>query len=110
VGIGGDQLDPGKAAGGQVAEEAQPAGAVLTGGDLDAEDLPVPVGVDAGRDQRVHRHDPAALADLEDQGVSGHEGERPCFDQRAGAELLDGGVELTCHLRDLRPAQAGDPE
>jgi len=39
VRIGGDQLDPGQAAGGQVSEEPQPAGTVLAGGDLEAEDL-----------------------------------------------------------------------
>ena len=49
VGVGGDQRDPGQAAGGQVAEERQPAGPVLGGGDVDAEDLAVPVGVDPGR-------------------------------------------------------------
>ena len=76
VGVGGDEPDPGQAAGGEVAEERQPAGAVLAGGDLDAEDLAVPVGVDAGRDQCVDRHDPATLADLEHQRVGGHERER----------------------------------
>jgi GNAT acetyltransferase-like protein len=34
VGVGGDELDAGQAAGGQVTEEAQPPGAVLGGGDL----------------------------------------------------------------------------
>ena len=55
MGVGGDQRDPGQAAGGQVAEERQPAGAVLGGGDLQAEDLAVPVGVDPGGDQHVRR-------------------------------------------------------
>ena len=55
VGVGGDQRDPGQAAGDQVAEERQPAGAVLGGGDVEAEDLAVPVGVDAGGDQDVRR-------------------------------------------------------
>ena len=49
-----------RAAGGQVAERPQPAGAVLAGGDLDAEDLVVPVGVDSGGHEGVDRHDPAA--------------------------------------------------
>ena len=81
MGIGGDQLDPGQAAGDQVAEEGQPAGTVLAGGDLQAKDLAVPVRVDPGRDQRVHRHHPAALADLEHQRVGGHERERPGLGQ-----------------------------
>jgi len=42
-----------------------------------ASDLAVAVSVDAGRDQHVHRHHPAALADLEHEGVGGHERERP---------------------------------
>jgi hypothetical protein len=62
VGISGDQGDPGQAAGGQVPEEAQPAGAVLGGADLQAEDLPVPVGVHPGREQGVHVDHPPALA------------------------------------------------
>ena len=93
VGVGGDQLDPGQAAGGQVAEEPEPAGAVLGGGDLQAEDLPVPVGVDPGRDQGVHVDHPAALADLQHQRVRGDERVRAGI-ERAGAELADLGVEL----------------
>jgi hypothetical protein len=45
VSVGGDQADAGEAAGDQVAEERQTAGAVLGGGHLQAEDLPVAVGV-----------------------------------------------------------------
>ncbi|CMT44038.1 Uncharacterised protein [Mycobacterium tuberculosis] len=51
MGVAGDQRDPGQAAGDQVAEERQPAGPVLGGGDLDAQDLSVALGVDAGGDQ-----------------------------------------------------------
>jgi hypothetical protein len=64
VGVGGDQGDAGQAAGGQVTEERQPPGAVFGGGDVQAQDLPVAVGVDAGGQQRVDVDDPAALADL----------------------------------------------
>jgi hypothetical protein len=110
VRIGGDQLDPGQAAGDQVAEEPQPAGAVLAAGDVQAEDLPVSVGVDTGGHQGVHADDPAALADLEHQRVSGHEGERTGVDQRAGAELLHVRVEILRHLRDLGLGQRGDPQ
>jgi hypothetical protein len=45
VGVGGDQRDTGQAAGDQVAEEGQPAGAVFTGSEVQAEDLPGSVGV-----------------------------------------------------------------
>ena len=70
----------------------------------------MPVGVDAGRDQGVHRHHPAALADLEDQRVGGHERERAAVSQRSGAELLDVLVELVGHHRDLRLRQPGDAQ
>src|SRR6266516_4737535 len=58
VGVAGDELDAG-----QAAQERQPAGAVLAGGDVQAKDLPVPVSVDAGRDQGVHVHRAPALTD-----------------------------------------------
>jgi hypothetical protein len=57
--VGGDQLDPGQAAGGQRADEGQPTGAVLSVGDLHTEDLAVSVGVDPGGDQGVHVDHPA---------------------------------------------------
>jgi hypothetical protein len=41
VRVAGDQFDPGQAPGGQRLPERQPAGAVLGGGDVDAQDLPV---------------------------------------------------------------------
>ena len=101
VGVAGDELDPAQAAGAQVAEEPQPPGAVLAGGDLDPEDLAVAVGVHAGGDQGVDRDDPAALTDLEDQRVGGHERERARVLEPAGAELLDVAVEVLGHLADL---------
>ena len=42
-------------------------------GDLQAEDLAVPVGVDPDRDQGVHVHHPATFADLEHERVGGEE-------------------------------------
>jgi hypothetical protein len=44
VRIGGDQCDAGQAAGDQVSEERQPAGTVLGGGDVQAEDFPIGIG------------------------------------------------------------------
>ena len=99
VRVGGDQPDAGQAAGDQVAEERQPAGAVLGGGDLQAEDLAVPVGVHAGREQGVHVDDPAALADLQHQRVRGDERVRAGV-QRPGAERLDLLVELARPSRE----------
>ena len=91
--VGGDQPNPGQAAGGQVTQERQPAGAVFGGGDVHAKDLPVAVGVHAGRDQGVHVDRAAAFADLEHQRVGGDEGVRAGV-QRAGAECLDLRVEV----------------
>jgi hypothetical protein len=53
----------------RVVEEGQPAGAALAAGDLNAEDLAVPVSVDAGRREDVDGHHPDAFADLQHQGV-----------------------------------------
>src|SRR3954454_12975121 len=88
------------AAGGQIPEEGQPAGAVLGGGDLQAEDLPVPVAVDAGRDQGVHVDHPAALTNLQDEGVGGQKRVRTLV-QRAVPEVRDLAVEVLGHLADL---------
>jgi collagen type II alpha len=109
VGVGGDEGHAGQAAGGQVAEERQPPGAVFGGGDLQAEDLAVPVGIDPGRQQGVHVHDPAALADLQHQRVRRDEGVRAGV-QRPGPEVLHGRVEIRGHHRDLRLAQPGDAQ
>jgi hypothetical protein len=100
VHVGGDQGHAGQAAGGQLAEERQPPGAVLSGGDLQAEDLPVPVGVHPGGQQGVHVHDPAALADLQHQRVRRDERVRAGV-QRPGPEVLHGRVEFRCHHADL---------
>ena len=100
VRVAGDQGDAGEAAGGQVAEEGQPAGAVLGAGDLQAEDLPVPVAVHPGGHQGVHVDHPAALADLQDQGVGGDERVRPGV-QRAVPKVGDLAVQVPGHLADL---------
>jgi hypothetical protein len=88
MGVGGDQLDAGQAAGDQVAQEGQPAGAILSRTHLEAEDLAVPVAVHAGRHQGVHVDHPTALADLEHQRVCGEERVRAGV-QQAGPERLD---------------------
>jgi hypothetical protein len=71
--VAGDQTDTGQAAGGQDPEEREPAGAVLGRGDVQSEDLPVPVGVHPGRDQGVHPDHPPTLTDLQHEGVGSHE-------------------------------------
>lgn len=109
MGVGDDQLDPGQAAGDQPAQERQPAGAVLGGGHVEAEDLAVPVGVHPGRHERVHVDHAAVLADLHDQGVYPDEGVGPLVEGPL-AERGDLGVEVGGHLRDLRAGQRLDPE
>ena len=49
VGVGSDQLDSGQAAGGQRPPDRQPAGAVLAGGHVDAQDFAVALGVIVAR-------------------------------------------------------------
>jgi len=96
VRVRGDETDPGQAPRGQIAEEPQPAGAVLGRADLDPEDLPVPIGVDPGRDQGVHVDHPPALTDLQHERVGGDERVRALV-ERAGPELRHGGVEFGGH-------------
>ena len=98
MGIGGDHLDPRQAAGDQVTEERQPAGTVLGGGHVQAEDLAVPVGVDTGRHQGVDTDDPATLTHLQHKSVGGHERERAGVIETPGAELFHVRVELLGHL------------
>ena len=59
MGVAGDPGDAVQAAGGQVPEEPQPPGAALGGADLPAADLPVALGVHAGREHRVDVDGPA---------------------------------------------------
>ena len=77
VSVGGDEFDSGQAAGGQGAQEGQPASSVLGGGDVDTEDFAVALGVDPDCDQRVHVDHPTSLTHLEHQGV--------CSDERVWA-------------------------
>jgi len=75
-----------------------------------AEDLPVPVAVDAGGEQHDGVDHPAALADLHRQCVGGDEGERAGGVEGPVAELLDVLVEVGCHPGHLRLRQRVDPE
>jgi hypothetical protein len=82
VGIGGDQPDPGKAPGGQRPQERQPARPVLGGGELDAQDFAVALGVDPDGDRGVHVDHPPGFADLEHEGIGGQERARPASSDR----------------------------
>jgi hypothetical protein len=65
--VGGDQRDAGQPASGGIPEERQLPGTALAGGDLQAQDLPVPLDVHPARYQGVHVHRPPCLADLQHQ-------------------------------------------
>ena len=109
MGVAGDQRDPGQAAGDQVAAEREPAGAVLRGGHLQAQDLPETLRVDRGRDHRVDVDGPATLPHFEHQRVSGHERVRAGVEW-SGPERRDLRVEVFGHLRDLGLGQPVDAE
>ena len=100
VRVAGDELNSGQPAGGQIAEEPEPARAVLGGSDLQAQDLPVPVSIHTGRHERVHVDHPAALTHLQDEGVGGDERVGPGV-QRAVPEVGDLLVEVPGHVADL---------
>ena len=104
VSVRDDQPHPGKSAGRQRPQESQPAGPVLLRRDLQTEDFPLPVGVDADRDQGVHVDGAAGLPDLDGQRVQPHERVRATV-QRPVTERLDLRVEVGGHLRDLRLGQ-----
>ena len=105
VGVGDDQRHPGQAPGDQAPQERHPAGAVLGGDHVHAEDLAVPVGVDAGGDGAGDVDDAAPLADLLGQRVDPHVGVGPGVEGPV-AERVDHLVEARGHLRDLG---LGDP-
>jgi hypothetical protein len=67
------------------------------------------VGVDPGGHQGMDVDHPAALADLEDQGVGGHERVGPGV-QRAVPEVRDLAVEVLGHLAHLGLRQPGDAQ
>jgi hypothetical protein len=110
VGVAGDELDAGQAAGDQVGEERVPRRTGLGRGDLDAEDLTVPVVVDPGRHEHDRVDHASVLADLHRERVGGHEGERPRVGERSGAERGHLLVEVGSHPRDLRLRQRRDPQ
>ena len=94
-----------QAAGGQGPQKRQPARTVLGGGDINAQDFAVALGVDPDRDQGVHVDHPSGLADFKHQGIGGHEGVGAGI-QGPGAEGFHGGVEflaitLTCDFDKL---------
>jgi hypothetical protein len=105
VGVGDDQLHPGKAAGLQRAQERGPERAVLTVADLKAQHLPVPVGGDAsGHDDGLGDH-PVADPRLAVGGVQEHIRE-PLGGQAAILERGHFSVEVSADPADLA---LGDP-
>jgi len=109
VRVGSDELNAGQAAGGEVAEERQPAGPVLTGGGLQARISRCPSALTPAASSAWTFNDPTALTDLEHQGVNSDERVRARV-QRPGPERLDLSVELFSHHADLRLRRARDAQ
>ena len=109
MGVGGDQSDPGQAAGGQRAQEGQPARAVLGGGDLNTEDLSVALGVDPGGNQGVYPDDSADFTDLERQRVGGDECVRSGVEQagRNAPTASSSSLAIDCHCQRSRGWRGG---
>ena len=74
------QADAGEPTGHQVPQELGPSRSVLAGQHVEAQDLPVPVGVYRGGDDRRDVGDATALPALQDQGVDTGR----CRDRRRG--------------------------
>ena len=109
VGIGGNQFDPGQPAGGQRPQEREPAGAVFGGGDVDAQDFAIALGVDPDRDQRVHVDHPTLLADLETRASAATN----VYGPPSSGRLRNASTAVSSSLAitdDLRLRQAGDPQ
>jgi hypothetical protein len=70
------------------------------GDDVEAEALAVALAVDSGGVHDADVDDTTLLADFDDERVEHHKGVGRAV-QRAGAERLDGLVELACEPRDL---------
>ena len=97
VGVGDHQLDAAQAPARQLAKEFRPAGLGLGAADIQPEDLPATVGVDADGQRHGDRDDPPALAHLPVGGVQPDI--RPVVLQRAGQEGLDLS-SISPHSRD----------
>ena len=100
VAIGGDQLHAGQAAGGQAAQERQPPGAVLGGGDVQAQDLRSPPAFTPVAIRACTFTVRSPLADLLGQRVDPHECVRPGV-QRPGRNCVTisssfAAITLTC--------------
>ena len=110
VGVGGDEPDPGQAAGDEVGEERVPRTSGFGGGDLQSQNLSVPVAVDPGGDVDDGVDHPAALTHLHDHGVGRDERERAGIAQGTVPELVDVFIEVCGHAGDLGLRQAVDAE
>ena len=110
VRVGGHQAHLAQASGEEVGEELVPCRPGLGGRDAHAEDLAVPVTVDAGGDEHDSVDDPAGFADLPRQGVRGDERERSRLVEGPVAEGTDVLVEVGGHPAHLGLGQRVDSE
>ena len=109
MGVGDHHLHARQAPGHQGAQERRPAGAVLDGDHVHAQDLALALGVDAGGAHHGHVLDPAVLPHPLDQGVDPHVGVGAGV-EGAAAERLDHGVEGAGHVADLALRQRRDAQ
>jgi hypothetical protein len=109
MGVRDRELHAGQATGDQPPHEGQPARAVLARHDLEPEHLPLPLRVDAHRDERCHVHGAPALAAPQRHGVEPHVRVRPAV-QRPLAETRDQTVQALRQLRHLGLREPRDAE
>jgi hypothetical protein len=87
--------------GDQAAQELQPAGAVLAGHDVEAQDFTLLVGGDYDRGQRVHDRRPVLLADLLGQPVQPQERVRAVASGRDQNASTCASIDLAISLTGL---------
>jgi hypothetical protein len=109
VGVGDHELHAGQATGHEATQEGRPARSVLAGHDVDAQDLPLAVGVHGRGDDGRHVDDPASFPAALRECVKPHVGVGPLV-ERPVAERLHLLVERRRQPRHLGLGDALDAE
>lgn len=107
--VAGDELDTRKTARHQAAQERRPGGAVLTGEDVQTQQLALALGVHARGDDHPDRHDSPGLAHPHRERIQPEVPVRPRV-EGALAESAHALVERAGHLGDGGLADAFDAE
>ena len=109
VGVGDHQRRAGQPSSHQAPQERQPPGTILGGDHVEAEHLPMSLGIDPHGDHDGHIDDAAVLAHLLGQGVEAHVGVGTAV-EGSGPERRHLGVELFGHAGHLGLGQRLDAE